>query len=242
MGEIILVRHGQANSAATTEEDYDRLSSLGHEQAKLLGQWMRAHDYAFDHVVSGTLRRHRETVEGMGWSADEDARLNEIDYFRLTDAMHTVKGEPMPTPETFSDHMPKVFEAWQRAEIEGQESYENFESRVAAAKSCICSSDADPEKAATPAAMTSGGMVLEPSLVKASLRADSVGAVIVAVRCRFVGLAETRVRSEVAASLARAEGRTARLERRTGGVCGRHVKKASLGGADWVGVRGAASD
>ncbi len=131
MGEIILVRHGQANSAATTEDDYDRLSALGHQQANLLGEWMRAHDYAFDHIVSGTLRRHRETVGGMGWSADEDARLNEIDYFRLTDEMHTVKGEPMPTQETFSDHMPKVFAAWQRAEIEGQESYENFETRVA---------------------------------------------------------------------------------------------------------------
>lgn len=131
MGEIILVRHGQANSAATTEEDYDRLSELGARQSVWLGQWMRDHGYRFDHVVSGTLRRHRETVDGMGWSADEDARLNEIDYFRLTDQMHTVKGEPMPTPETFSDHMPKVFAAWQKAEIEGQETYDNFETRVA---------------------------------------------------------------------------------------------------------------
>ena len=40
MGEIILVRHGQANSAANDEEGYDRLSDLGHQQAKWLGDAM----------------------------------------------------------------------------------------------------------------------------------------------------------------------------------------------------------
>ena len=53
MGEIILVRHGQANSYATTEEDYDRLSELGHQQAQWLGDWFRDHAYQFDHIVSG---------------------------------------------------------------------------------------------------------------------------------------------------------------------------------------------
>ena len=131
MGEIILVRHGQANSAAKTEEEYDRLSDLGHRQAALLGDWMRDHGYDFDHVWSGTLRRHRETVAGMGLGADEDARLNEIDYYRLSQAMHDVKGEPFPGPDDFADHMPKVFAAWKAAEIEGQETYHAFEDRVA---------------------------------------------------------------------------------------------------------------
>ena len=112
MGDIILVRHGQANSHATTEEDYDRLSELGHTQAKWLGDWMRAHDYAFDHIVSGTLRRHRQTVAGMGYQADEDARLNELDYYTLSHALNRVKGEPLPTGDTFADLMPKVFAAW----------------------------------------------------------------------------------------------------------------------------------
>lgn len=130
MGEIILVRHGQANSAATTEEDYDRLSDLGHSQAAWLGDWMRAHSYEFDHIWSGTLTRHRQTVAAMGMEADEDARLNEIDYYTLTQAMQDVLGEPAPGPDDFADHMPKVFAAWKRAEIEGQEPYEAFESRV----------------------------------------------------------------------------------------------------------------
>lgn len=132
MGEIILVRHGQANSTATTEEDYDRLSPLGHQQAQWLGDWFRANDHAFDHVVSGTMRRHRETVQGIGLTADEDARLNEIDYYTLSDALNRVKGEPLPTGDTFATHMPKVFAAWRAAEIEGAETYHAFEDRVAA--------------------------------------------------------------------------------------------------------------
>ncbi len=120
MGEVILVRHGQANSKATTEEDYDRLSELGHQQAVWLGEWMRDHSYVFDRVVSGTMRRHRETAVGMGWDAEEDARFNELDYYRLSQSMYDVKGEPLPTPDSFADHMPKVFAAWKQAEIEGQ--------------------------------------------------------------------------------------------------------------------------
>ena len=130
MGEIILVRHGQANSAATTEEEYDRLSALGRQQAEWLGDWLRDYGIEFDHVWSGTLARHRQTVAAMRLTADEDARLNEIDYYRLTQAMQDVLGEPPPGPDDFADHMPKVFAAWKRAEIEGQESYHAFETRV----------------------------------------------------------------------------------------------------------------
>ncbi len=130
MGLITLVRHGQANSTATTEEDYDRLSDLGHRQAAWLGEWMAAHEAPFDHVVSGTLRRHRETVAGMGYEADEDARLNELDYYRLTAALTERFGTPAPGPDDFADHMPKVFAAWHAAEIQGAESYLSFETRV----------------------------------------------------------------------------------------------------------------
>ncbi|MEM9794981.1 MAG: histidine phosphatase family protein [Pseudomonadota bacterium] len=130
MGEILLVRHGQANSGATTEADYDRLSDLGHRQARWLGEWLQAHDAQFDHILSGTLRRQRETVTGMGFTADEDSRLNELDYYTLSAALTAVKGVPHPGPDGFADHMPQVFAAWQAAEIEGAEPYTQFESRV----------------------------------------------------------------------------------------------------------------
>ncbi|MEM9971912.1 MAG: histidine phosphatase family protein, partial [Pseudomonadota bacterium] len=53
-------------------------------------------------------------------------------YYTLTQSLHDRLGEPLPTDDSFPDHMPKVFAAWKRAEIEGQESYEAFEDRVAA--------------------------------------------------------------------------------------------------------------
>ncbi len=131
MGEIILVRHGQANSAATDEEGYDRLSELGTTQAEWLGAWMQGAGWHFDHVVSGTMRRHRQTVAAMGLSADEDARLNEIGYFGLSEEMHRRHGVPLPGPDDFADHMPRVLAAWAAAEIEGSETFETYESRVA---------------------------------------------------------------------------------------------------------------
>ena len=130
MGEIILIRHGQANSHAKTEADYDRLSDLGHRQARWLGDWARENLTGIDHVVSGTLRRHRETAAGMGLTPDEDPRLNEIDYFRLSASAHDRLGWPLPGPDDFGDHMPRVFAAWERAEIEGTETFEAFETRI----------------------------------------------------------------------------------------------------------------
>lgn len=132
MGDIILVRHGQANTHARTEAEYDRLSDLGRAQARWLGEWLGESGQAFDHVLSGTLTRHRQTVAAMGMAAEEDARLNEIDYYRLSASLREVAGEPLPTSDSFADHMPKVFAAWKEAEIEGSETYEAFEARIAA--------------------------------------------------------------------------------------------------------------
>lgn len=130
MGEIVLVRHGQANSHATNEADYDRLSALGHEQARWLGAWMRDHEAPFDTILSGTLRRHRETAAAMGVEARPDARLNEMDYFNLGQALESAHGVPMPEAEGFAAHVPRVMRAWHAAEIQGEESFAAFEARI----------------------------------------------------------------------------------------------------------------
>ncbi len=135
MGELILIRHGQANSAARDEAGYDRLSDLGRQQARWLGDWLRAHEAAFDRVLLGSLRRHRETAQEMGSlgaAPEVDTRLNELDYFNLTRAHAARSGGTGPqTPEEFVTHIRDVMEAWSRAEIQGDESYASFESRVA---------------------------------------------------------------------------------------------------------------
>lgn len=134
MGELVLVRHGQANSAAQDEDGYDKLSDLGHQQAAWLGQWLRDHEAPFDRVMMGSLRRHRETATGMGdmgAAPEVDDRLNELDYFNLSQAHAAHTGKPPPTAETFVHHITDIMEAWHRAEIQGNESYAAFEARVA---------------------------------------------------------------------------------------------------------------
>ena len=133
MGEITLVRHGQANSAADNEADYDRLTDLGHQQARWLGEWMAAHDGPFDTVLSGSLRRQRETVTAMGWpEAHVDERLNEITYYDLAAEMDALgEGPSRVGPDDFAVHFPMTLEAWRQGRIKGSESFEAFRTRVA---------------------------------------------------------------------------------------------------------------
>lgn len=60
MGQILLVRHGQAQFGS---DDYDRLTELGRSQARLLGGWLAKRHRKFDAVVTGSMKRHRQTAE-----------------------------------------------------------------------------------------------------------------------------------------------------------------------------------
>ena len=61
MGTLYLVRHGQASFG---EADYDRLSPMGHQQSRRLGEYFAGQGLVFDAVITGTLRRHAETFAG----------------------------------------------------------------------------------------------------------------------------------------------------------------------------------
>lgn len=60
MRQLYLIRHGQASFDA---DDYDQLSPLGEEQARLLGDWLTHCGLRPDHVVMGSNRRHRQTAQ-----------------------------------------------------------------------------------------------------------------------------------------------------------------------------------
>jgi broad specificity phosphatase PhoE len=130
MGEIILVRHGQANSAATDEAGYDRLSDLGRRQAEWLGEWFAGQGERFDLVLSGSLNRHLGTSEAMGQRPEIDPRLNEMDYFNLSRALTESRGGAPASQSDFAAHIADVMEAWHRAEILGAETFDAFEARV----------------------------------------------------------------------------------------------------------------
>lgn len=88
MSVLSLVRHGQASFGAS---DYDALSPLGHDQARLLGRALAARGTVPDRVIRGDLRRHRETVsgirEGLGHDVpvDIDAGWDEFDFGHVID-------------------------------------------------------------------------------------------------------------------------------------------------------------
>ena len=97
MGSLYLVRHGQASFGAA---DYDQLSPLGHSQCLRLGQWLRARGLRFDAVLTGTLRRHAQSLAAIeeGLQARHERLslpgLNEYDSQAIVEAIH-----PEPLPE-----------------------------------------------------------------------------------------------------------------------------------------------
>lgn len=134
MSEIIMVRHGQAQTGAKDEASYDKLSDLGHQQAAWLGDYWATMG-GFDHVLSGTMRRQIETGRSMalaGVTYAQDARLNEMDYFGLAAFLKAHGGLPTPTTqEDFQTHVRDVLGAWSRAEVgDDLESYADFRGRI----------------------------------------------------------------------------------------------------------------
>jgi broad specificity phosphatase PhoE len=83
MGEIWLLRHGQASLGAA---DYDQLSDLGQRQAKLAGRALAARGVQVDRVICGSMRRHWQTARGclagLGSELEpiEDVGWNEYDH------------------------------------------------------------------------------------------------------------------------------------------------------------------
>ena len=60
MGNLLLIRHGQASFGAA---DYDRLSPTGEEQSQRLGAWMKRTGQVPDLIAVGSLRRHVHTAD-----------------------------------------------------------------------------------------------------------------------------------------------------------------------------------
>lgn len=171
MGEIVLIRHGQANSAARDEASYDRLSALGHRQAAWLGAHMQEAGERYDRVLMGALRRHRETAEGLGTlgpAPEVDARLDELDYFNLGKALRERRGVALPAgEEEFAGHLSRLLAAWRDAEIMGQETFSDFEMRV----TDVLHEAAEPGRRVL--CVTSGGVIA--MMVRALLGLDTEG-------------------------------------------------------------------
>ncbi|HMN82622.1 MAG TPA: histidine phosphatase family protein [Burkholderiaceae bacterium] len=97
MALIQLVRHAQASFGS---EHYDRLSDLGRQQSRWLGEYFAARGLSFCRIVTGTLERQRDTalevLTAMGVAAEgliEHPGLDEYHGERLY-AAHTGGRDP----------------------------------------------------------------------------------------------------------------------------------------------------
>lgn len=139
MGQVLLVRHGQASWDG---EDYDVLSEPGHEQGRLLGAALTARGIVPDLVVSGGMRRHRETVENLLGAAgidsvdvEVDAGWDEYDHVSMLAQVPTTFAGEKPTPAEFQTWMEQATDRWIRGENaeDYHEPFADFTARVEAA-------------------------------------------------------------------------------------------------------------
>jgi broad specificity phosphatase PhoE len=153
MGQIFVVRHGQASFGA---DDYDVLSETGEEQARIVGRSLAHLDP--DLVVHGTLVRQRRTAElaseAAGWSAPlrEDRRWNELESLAQFAA---VSGSPDGlTGDEFQAWYDAAMARWTGGEHDADytESYADFRDRAHAALMEVAS-------VGTVVAVSSGGPI-----------------------------------------------------------------------------------
>ena len=118
MSEIYIVRHGQASLGA---KNYDKLSRLGWDQTRWLGEYYQHRGLKFDRVIVGDMRRHKETLQGISEGMEVeltpriDPRFNEFTFFpvlRLYQAVYQPDAPPMTTAREFFAVLRTVMAAW----------------------------------------------------------------------------------------------------------------------------------
>lgn len=140
MALVLLVRHGQA---AFGTDDYDRLSALGRQQARWLGEHLRDRGIRPVRAVSGSLRRQQDTtVELLGALGSDlapgiDAGLNEYEGDALY-ACHTGGADHRTHQQRDARDYWRTFrgamQAWAADRLSGMpESWHQFGMRVRAA-------------------------------------------------------------------------------------------------------------
>lgn len=137
MAELWLIRHAQASFGAA---EYDKLSDLGHEQARALGQALRGLGLRPDAVFIGAQRRHRETWDGMdtalGFGAPDGILpgFNEFDFAGLLNARYVGRDRPDMLHSDRRTHFKALRDTvleWQRDEIANPpERFADFAARV----------------------------------------------------------------------------------------------------------------
>lgn len=161
MGAIHLVRHGQASFGAA---DYDRLSELGREQARLVGAELARRQVRVDHAWCGSLARQRATAElalaecAPGVTATEDPRWNEYADSDVVGAHGDGRPQDAADPRGFQRVLESALAAWAAAgeSSDAAEPWPAFRDRVEAAAADVAGALGKGEQAVV---FTSGGVI-----------------------------------------------------------------------------------
>ncbi|MEO0390815.1 MAG: histidine phosphatase family protein [Pseudomonadota bacterium] len=139
MAHLRVIRHGQASFGAA---NYDVLSDLGHAQSRALGTWLSQTAWAPDRVVTGTMRRHAETLHSAGLNGGEThPGFDEYDFNDLLSARYhgTVPALVTGDRRTHFRTLRETVLMWQRDELDGTaEAWRQFQDRVEEARAFAC--------------------------------------------------------------------------------------------------------
>lgn len=191
MTALYLVRHAQASYGA---EDYDRLSELGLRQSRWLGEYFAERGMTFDLVMRGTLRRHAETLAGIGRGMGfeplfrEDAGLNEYDSHALLRAHTGLDALQGSDRRAHFRVLREALYAWTDGTLQGPAHgrFDAFRSRVLAALATIRSSGAE-----NVLVVSSGGPI--STILAEVLGMPARGVVDLNLQTRNTGITELRL-------------------------------------------------
>lgn len=200
MTTVLLVRHGQARFGT---DNYDRLSTLGVEQARLTGRHLAREGRTVEAAVSGTLVRQRDTARhaltewAPSLTAVQDERFDEYNagalfasYLPVAMAREPALGRPWADlrhdRRLYQQALAAVTALWVAgADGHDGETWQAFRHRVRAALEDAMAGRGYTD---TIAVFTSGGVI--GAAVAAALGLDGDGAMAVSRRTLNAGITE----------------------------------------------------
>ena len=144
MGAIYLIRHGQASFG---KRNYDTLSSTGTQQAKILGASLAHRIPNVDYVVTGSMKRHKQTAEHclremhQNSDPDENSDWDEYDHqdiiqcynpkYKSHARMMADMALTLKPRKAFQSMFAKAIDRWMSGEFDAEyrESWVDFEQR-----------------------------------------------------------------------------------------------------------------
>lgn len=162
MGQLYLVRHGQASFG---KANYDELSDLGARQARWLGEYFASLSLKFDRVITGSLQRQQDTAKHLLQGARQalpvsiDSGFNEFDFKTVATVYCHAAGIELPSTshggKLFFQMLRQAILAWSAGELHsasnttepsiasqhGLESWPEFNERVSDAMNAIIASE-----------------------------------------------------------------------------------------------------